>query len=129
MVQQRLNLAEDRVPLLVVLRDLDTGQTIRAALEQAVRYVLQLSDADPVAGWLVDHWERTNRLLILLDGLDEARDQDGRAAPSPTSRHRRWDATRGLWSPAAALGTFRLAHRSATTRSNRSTPLPKLRRF
>ncbi|MDW8234099.1 MAG: NACHT domain-containing protein [Roseiflexaceae bacterium] len=94
--QQKLNLPEERVPLLIELRDLDPGQTIRDALEQAVRRALQLSETDPVAGQLIDHWRDANRLIILLDGLDEARDPGwvrraiaDLAASLPLGRHAR----------------------------------------
>lgn len=83
------------MPLLIALRDLDPGQTIRAALEQAVRRALQLGETDPVAGRLIDHWGDADRLIILLDGLDEARDPGwvrraiADLAASPLGRHAR----------------------------------------
>ncbi|MCS7289077.1 MAG: HEAT repeat domain-containing protein, partial [Roseiflexus sp.] len=93
--QQKLNLHENRVPLLIALRDLDPGQTIRDALEQAVFRALQDNKANLVAGQLIDHWRDANRLIILLDGLDEARDPGwvrraiADLAASPLGRHAR----------------------------------------
>lgn len=68
--KEQLGLSGPYIPILLSLRDFRPDQTIRDVLCETVRRIRQCTTA--LAEELLDFWQRTNSLFVLIDGLDEA---------------------------------------------------------
>lgn len=76
--KEKLEIDELRVPVLLVLKDLKeefaTCPRLENILAKVVRKFLHLTEVE--AEELIEEWQESNHLLVLLDGLDEVSDED-----------------------------------------------------